>query len=75
MLWVLERGFDQEDVAVTARLENPFLLVVHLGEVGRWGQGEREERRKARRSCLELSGQTLESLHRKRRDVASLFEL
>ena len=51
---------------MTARLENPFLLEVHLGEVGGWGQGEGEERRKARRSCL--SGQTLESLHRKRRE-------
>ena len=51
---------------MTARLENPFLLVVHLGEVGGWGQGERKERRKARRSCL--SGQTLESLHRERRE-------
>ena len=53
----LGTSFDKENVAVTARLENPFLLVVHLGEVGGLGQGEGEEKKEVRGelSCVSES--------------------
>jgi len=39
------KTWSKEAVAVTVKLESPFLLVVNLSEVGEWR--DREERRKA----------------------------
>jgi len=53
---------------VTARLENPFLLVVHLGEVAR-----REKRKKEGKEELSLGSDSRESSPREEGGRCQLF--